>query len=161
MSNDVPNGLDNVWYVGLGALSCMTNHGEWFKSMHDPKKPRFVEIGDNKKHSIAHIGDVPLNVNDGKVKYLANVLHVPKITKNLVSVGQMVEHGLQVQFNCDGCFVEELYNKCRLVARGKRMGKMFTLDVNVLEVKAAIFVHGAGVIADVDIWHKWIGHLNL
>ena len=41
------------------------------------------------------------------------------------------------------------------------MGRMFTLDVNVPEVKAAMFVHGAGVIADVDIWHKWIGHVNL
>ena len=41
------------------------------------------------------------------------------------------------------------------------MGRMFTLDVNVLEVKAAMFVHGASVIADVDIWHKRIGHVNL
>ena len=161
MSDDVPNGLDNVWYVDSGASNHMTSHGEWFKSMHDPEKPGFVETGDDTKHSIAHIGDVPLNVNDGKVKYLANVLHVPKITKNLVFVGQMVEQGLQVQLNHDGCFVEELDNKCRLVARGRRMGKMFTLDVNVPEVKVAMFVHGAGVIADVDIWHKRIGHVNL
>ena len=33
---------------------------------------------------------------DGKMKYLADVLHVPNITKNLVSVGQMIEQGLQV-----------------------------------------------------------------
>ena len=111
MSDDVPNGLDNVWYVDLGASNHMTSHGEWFKSMHDPKKPGFVERGDDSKHSIAYIGDVPLNVNDGKVKYLADVLHVSKITKNLVFVGQMVEQGLQVRFNCDGCFVEELDNK--------------------------------------------------
>ncbi|MCO5558747.1 hypothetical protein L7F22_012333 [Adiantum nelumboides] len=32
---------------------------------------------------------------DGNVKYLADVLRVPNITKNLVSVGQMVEQGLQ------------------------------------------------------------------
>lgn len=40
-----------------------------------------------------------LEMQDGKVKYLADVLHVPQITKNLVSVGQMVEQGLQVRFN--------------------------------------------------------------
>ena len=66
-----------------------------------------------------------------------------------------------MQFNHNGCFVEELDNKCRLVARGTRMGRMFTLDVNVPKVKVAMFVHGAGVIADVDIWHKRIGHVNL
>ena len=48
-----------------------------------------------------------------------------------------------------------------MVAKGNRNGRMFTLDVNVLEVKAAIFVHGASVIVDVDIWHKQIGHVNL
>ena len=37
---------------------------------------------------------------------------------------------------------------------------MFTLDVSMLEVKAAMFAHGAGVVADVDIWHKRIGHVN-
>ena len=68
-------------------------------------------------------------MNDVKVNYLADVLHVPKITKNLVFVGQMVEQGLQVRFNRDGCFVEELDIKCTLVVRDRRMGKMFTLDV--------------------------------
>ena len=38
---------------------------------------------------------------------------------------------------------------------------MFTLDVNIPEVKAAMFAHGAGVIADTDTWHKRIGHINL
>ena len=38
---------------------------------------------------------------------------------------------------------------------------MFTLDVNVPEIKAAMFAHGKGVVADTDIWHKRIGHINL
>ena len=41
------------------------------------------------------------------------------------------------------------------------MGRMFTLNVNVPEVKAAMFVHGASVIANIDIWHKRIEHVNL
>ena len=40
------------------------------------------------------------------------------------------------------------------------MGRMFTLDVSMLDVKAALFAQGAGVVADVDIWHKRIGHVN-
>jgi hypothetical protein len=41
-------------------------------------------------------------MQDGKMKYLSDVFHVPNITKNLVSVGQMIEQGLQVQSNLDG-----------------------------------------------------------
>jgi hypothetical protein len=37
---------------------------------------------------------------------------------------------------------------------------MFTLDVSMPEVEAAMFAQGAGVVADMDIWHKRIGHVN-
>ena len=45
--------------------------------------------------------------------------------------------------------------------KGKRSSQMFTLDVNMPKVKSAMFAHGAGVIVDVDIWHKRIGHVNV
>ena len=38
---------------------------------------------------------------------------------------------------------------------------MFTLDVNVLELKAAMFAQGSGIVADIEIWHKRIGHANV
>jgi hypothetical protein len=99
-------------------------------------------------------------MQDGKIKYLSDVLHVPNITKNLVSVGQMIEQGLQVRFNLNGCYVEDFKDKCRLVTKGKRVGIMFTLDVNMSEVEVAMFAQGAGVVADMDIWPKRIGHVN-
>ena len=36
-----------------------------------------------------------------------NVLHVLTITKNLVSVGEIVDQGIQVRFTHLGCFIEE------------------------------------------------------
>ncbi len=152
---------DYVWYVDLGASNHMTSHGEWFKDIQSPEKPVFVETGDNTSHPIAHVGRVPLCMDDGNVRYLADVLHVPKITKNLFFVGQMVEDGLQVCFNLDGCFVEDLKNKYRLVSKGKRQGYMFMLDVEIQELKAAMFANGFGIVADTDIWHKRIGHVNM
>ena len=94
MAKNVSNCGDMLWYVDSGALNHMTSHGEWFKEMKQPAKPGYVETGDDTTHPIAHVGDVPLSMQDGKVKCLTNVLHVPEITKNLVSVGQMVEQGL-------------------------------------------------------------------
>ncbi len=59
-----------------------------------------MEIGDDTTHPITQIGKVPLSMQDGQTKYLKDVFHVPTITKNMVLVGQMVEQGLQVTFNC-------------------------------------------------------------
>lgn len=86
---------NNVWYVDLGASSNMTSCGEWFREIKDPKTPGYVETGENTTHPITHIGEVPLSMQDGKMKYLADVLHVPNITKNLVSVGKMIEQMIE------------------------------------------------------------------
>ena len=74
----------------------MTGHGEWFRNVKNLEKPGYVETEDDTTHPIAHITNVPLAMQDGKMKYLYDVLHVPNITKNLVSVGQIIEQGLQV-----------------------------------------------------------------
>jgi hypothetical protein len=121
----------------------MTYHGEWFRDVKNLEKPSYVETGDDTAHPIAHIENVPLVMQDGNMKYLSDVLHVPNITKNLVSIGQIIEQGLQVRFNPDGCYVEDFKDKCRLVAKGKRVGIMFILDVSMLEVEAAMFAQGA------------------
>jgi hypothetical protein len=135
----VSTNVDNVWYVDLGAFNHMTYHGEWFRDVKYLEKPGYVETGDDTAHPIAHIRNVPLAMQDGKIKYLSDVLHVPNITKNLVFVGQMIEQGLQVGFNPDGCYVKDFKDKCRLVTKGKRVGRMFTLDVSMPEVEAAMF----------------------
>ena len=151
---------NDVWYVDSGASNHMTCHHTWFSEMKEPSKPGYVETGDDTMHPIQHVGNVPLTTDDGRNKYLADVLHVPTITKNLVSVGQMVEQGLQVRFNEDGCFVENFKDRCRLVAKGNRVGRMFTLNVNMPKVDKAMYAQGSKVVADVDIWHKRIGHVN-
>ena len=67
------------------------SHGEWFKEMKTIEKPSYIENREDTTHDISHLSNVPLTMHDGKVKYLVDVLHVLSITKNLVSIGQMVE----------------------------------------------------------------------
>lgn len=49
----------------------------------------YVLLGDESGLLIAGTGDVPLRLADGSVKTLRQVLHVPQMTKNLVSVRQI------------------------------------------------------------------------
>ena len=88
--------------------------------------------------------------------FIKSVLHVPTITKNLVSVSQIVEQGMQVRFNHGGYFFEK---EGRLIARGRREGQMFILDSH--EIKTSMFAKGHKVDADIELWHKRIGHINL
>ncbi len=56
--------------------------------------------------------------------------------------------------------MEDMKNQNKLIAKRKRNGQIFTLDVNMLEVNSMLFTHGKGV-GDIGIWHKQVGHVNL
>ncbi len=71
-----------------------------------------------------------------------------------------MEQDLQVTFNPNGCFVKDMKNQGKLIAKGERNGQMFTLDVNISEMNSMLFTHGKGA-KDIGIWHKQIGHVNL
>ena len=47
------------------------------------------------------------------------------------------------------------------IGKGNRNGRMLTLDARILEMSAAIFAHGKGVVIDIDIWHKHTSHVNI
>jgi len=63
-----------------------------------------------------------------------------------------------VTFNPNGCFVEDMKNQGKLITKGEKNGRMFTLDVNMPEVNSMLFTHGKGA-RDIGIWHKQVGHV--
>ena len=103
---------------------------------------------------IEHVGEVPLS-HFGQKGKLMNVLHVPTITKNLVSVGQIIDQGMQVRFTHFGWFIEE---EGQIIAQGRKDGRMFILDTN--DVGTTLFAKGQKVKSDIDLWHKQIDHTN-
>ena len=84
-----------------------------------------------------------------------NVLHVSMITKNLVSIGHIIDQGMQVRFTHLGCFIKE---EGQIIVQRRREGRMFILDTN--DVSTSLFTKGQKVESDIDLWHKWIGHIN-
>ena len=98
-----------------------------------------VETGYDTPHPIEHVGDVPLS-HVGQKGKLMNVLHVLTIMKNLMSVGQIVDQGMQVRFTHLGCFIEE---EGQIIAQGRKDGRMFILDTN--DVGTTMFAKGRKV----------------
>ena len=129
-------------------------HEEGFSHLKKPEQLGVVETSDDTSHPIEHIGDVPLSHVEKKGRF-RNVLHVPTIKKNLMSVGQIIDQGMQVRLAHIGCFIEE---EGQIIAQGCREGRMFILDNN--DVRTAMFVKGQKVKSDIDLRLTWIGHVN-
>ena len=66
-----------------------------------------------------------------------NVLHIQSISKKHVSIGHVVDHGMQVCFTNHECFIEE---EGQIIAQGHHEGRMFIIDIN--DVDTALFVKG-------------------
>ena len=107
-----------------------------FENYEIPKWLDYVETGDDTIHPIQHVGNVSFD-EEGNWTYIKNILHVPTIMKNLVSVGQIVEQGMQVHFNHGGCFIEK---EGHLISHGQREGQMFILNSH--KMKWVIFTKG-------------------
>ena len=69
-------------------------------------QPGVVATRDDTLHPITNVSEVSLSHVGQKGKVM-NVLHIPTIRKNLVSVEQIVDEGMQVRFMHLKCFIEE------------------------------------------------------
>ncbi|MCO5559390.1 hypothetical protein L7F22_012989 [Adiantum nelumboides] len=108
----------------------MTYHGEWFDRKEKLEEDKFVTIGDDTMHRITHVGSIPLLEKDGIYNTLGDVLYVPSVAKNLASIGQMTDQGLQIHFNRYGVFHEEFHKgrPGKILARGRKKGRLLSLE---------------------------------
>ena len=121
-----------VSYVDSGASNHMTNHKEWFSTLNKPEQPSIVETGDD---SLSHVSQRGI---------MRNVLHVPIITKNLVSVKKIVDQGIQVWFTHHRCFIKE---EGWIIAQGRRDVRMFILHTK--DICTFMFSKGQKVKSDI------------
>jgi hypothetical protein len=87
---------------------------------------------------------------------ITQVLHVPKMKNNLISVSKLIFEGLKVEFDKDGCKV----NNARgvVVAQARRDKNLYLFNVNVRKDMA----HIANSLEEgAMLWHERFGHLNM
>ena len=82
------------------------------------------------------------------------------LTRNLISVYQIVDQNLQVTLNSKGCFIKDMNDNMKVIVIGTKVGRMFKLDVNMPKFEIAIYGETQSQTIDLNIWHKRIGHLN-
>lgn len=147
---------DNGWYIDSGASMHLTMHRDW---LHDEITPPVstIKVANDKKLVVKSCGKVTLNVlnGNGKINTISvqNVLYVPELTTNLLSVSQIINSGCQVQFDQKGCMIFNKNNE--KVAVAKMINNMYRLNIH--SVQAYI---SATKDSDFYLWHQRLAHLN-
>ena len=178
------------WYPDSGATNHVSNDLNNLNISSEYTGGKALMLGNGDTVSIANIGESafdPHVPNSSRKLHLRNLLHVPNITKNLLSVSQFArDNQVFFEFHSSFCFVKDLCSK-ELVLKGVLNNGLYQFLVHYSPNKrsssstfpsnqgfAQPTVHSASLqssvsscssepnaILDIALWHSRLGHPTL
>ena len=91
--------MGSVWYLDSGASFHMTRDKELFSDLEEKDLQMHIEMGDDGWYSAIGIGTITFERESGNPFLLKDVMHVPGLKKNLVSVAMLEDKGYDVVFS--------------------------------------------------------------
>lgn len=150
------------WFVDSKATAHICSDRSVFSNYVQHASQQSVLLGDNSELAIRGVGTVTLQLNNGSTLTLSNVLHVPLITKNLLSVSQLASNKeTEVVFRKSLCTIKQWG---RVIDVGTLLNDLFLLNVSSVPAPFAQVagVHPSVTASDVTkIWHMRLRHPNL
>ena len=121
------------WCVDAGASQHMINKREFIENYREFLKPQIVRLGDDREAKAYGKGNISVKpLNSGgicKSAELKDVLYVPALTKNLLSLSEITRKGYSISFGNKKFVI--LNNEGAVLVSGKLNGKLYEFDTAV------------------------------
>ncbi|GAU26641.1 hypothetical protein TSUD_102510 [Trifolium subterraneum] len=146
--------FNDQWYLDSGCSSHMTGRRDWFVSINKSMKSK-VKFGNDSTLAAEGVGDVLIMRKDSKQSLISNVLYIPGMKSNLLSIGQLIEKNYKV-------VIEDRLMKLtdangRLILKAPMsQNRTFKIELDVLEHRCL----ATAASKDEWLWHYKLGHLN-
>ncbi|KAK3016018.1 hypothetical protein RJ639_007337 [Escallonia herrerae] len=147
---------DGVWYVDSGCSNHMTGIKENFISMDERFKSK-VKLGNGKFVKVEGKGEIDVRTKKGSSKFITDVLYVPSLSQNLLSVGQLNQKGYKLNFDENCCMIIDKKNDQVIATIKMAPNKVFSLS---MEHKEDLYLNAAENMDEFMLWHCRYGHLN-
>ncbi|OMO99220.1 hypothetical protein CCACVL1_03887 [Corchorus capsularis] len=143
----------NMWYLDTGCSNHMSGDKKAFAEL-DETFTDTVKFGDDSTVEVKGKGNVRIQTNSGQVQSILNVLYVPDLKTNLLSIGQLQEKGYEIVIKNGVCQVKDA--KLGLIVQAKMTSnRMFPVYL-----QNSIFNCLAVEQGDLAwLWHYRFGHL--
>ncbi|MCO5564449.1 hypothetical protein L7F22_018110 [Adiantum nelumboides] len=149
-----------IWYFDSGASRHITSRKDLFSSLDAAPAGKKVTCANNASYPIKGVGKILITISDGSDLCLPNVLYVPGIKKNLLSVSSLAKNGLRVIFEDDRCIVRDRENGYSLITTGTLENGLFVLDRYEKQIQACIVETKTQAMQDAELWHARFGHVG-
>ncbi|KAK0170573.1 hypothetical protein PV328_008410 [Microctonus aethiopoides] len=141
------------FYIDSGCSTHLTARKDWMTNIRNPDSPN-ITVANNNSMSAECAGDIEIATfadnNRFEVK-INNILYVPGLTSNLLSVSQLIKSGNEVIFEENSC---KIYNKRGLIATAELIDNIYRLKFEPI-FKPTVF---AAAAVSGETWHRRFGH---
>jgi hypothetical protein len=89
---------DDMWIINSGASRHMKRDQARLSNLNEKKTSYKVELGDKTTYPVEGFGQASIKMKIGNYVHLSNVLYVPGLEKNLVSISFLEYKGTRIDF---------------------------------------------------------------
>jgi hypothetical protein len=146
---------DDMWITDNGASMHMIGDQAILSNLNENKTSYKVELGDKNTYPVEGIGQASVKLKTGNNVHLSNVLYVPGLEKNLISISFLEDKGNRIAF----VYVKVLswprdssIKNARVI--GTHEGRLYRL----LEQNDEGLVHDE--VNPNELWHRRYAHIN-
>ncbi|VVA28354.1 PREDICTED: Retrovirus-related Pol poly from transposon, partial [Prunus dulcis] len=144
------------WYIDSGCSNHMIGNGSLLIDIRTNVVGK-VQMPNGELVNVAGMGTLAIDTTKGR-KYIKEVMYLPGLKENLLSVGQMDEHGYYLVFGGKLCSIFEGPSlECLVIKVEMKRNRCYPLALlpnDHIALKAS-------VSNSTWTWHKRLGHLHL
>lgn len=144
------------WHLDSGASTHIVSNVNLLSNVCKQPKTKEIIVANQTVVPVLCSGDLQLTTCVGDREYtidVNNVLCVPNLTTNLLSVSRIIASGNKVVFNQHGCLIYNSQNDC--VGEALLENGVYRLIVKKLQQPLA-----AAMKCSSTTWHRRLGHIN-
>jgi hypothetical protein len=146
----------SVWYVDSGASHHMIESLELFNSMKNKDSRIYVDLSDDAKYAVKEERTILCHIESGCSFEAKDMLYVPGLRKNFLSISVMKDKGFVVTFKKGKVLIHPKGDSLDTIMRiGVREDKLYELKGNSVYTT---LVHDSDNLC--EIWHMRMGHFH-
>ena len=154
---------ENSWIIDSGATSHMCMDKKWYAGeLKQLKEPELIKVGDGSFIECNSVGDIELDMKIGdnfRNCKLHDVLFVPDLSYNLISVAKAMSRKCIIEFNDKKCTIRN--KQLEVIAVGKEIGKLWFLEcADSRSNQCEVMNTATEVLNNNELWHSRFGHLG-
>ncbi|XP_014506258.1 uncharacterized protein LOC106766009 [Vigna radiata var. radiata] len=121
------------WYLDTGCSNHMMGNRRWLLNL-DTSVKSTIRFADNSTIQVEGVGKILIKCKDGKSMYMHNVLYIPMMKSNLLSLGQLLERGFTMKMQ--DRHIEVFDQKQQLIFKAlASRNRTFRVNLNATEIQ--------------------------